>query len=107
LDSANTEPPAIDFGTLNLGGGHDKYAAEFWTTYLCWSTLSTMSATQFVAPVRHSKFYIDDGKPFVTLLVRYANIPRGSLMDVDRSKSNYSEFIDVRLSPVNIQSHNA
>jgi len=40
----------------------------------CRLTLFTMSATQPAAAVRHSKFYIDDRKSFVTLLVRHINL---------------------------------
>ena len=40
-----------------------------------WGQLTlTMSATQPAVVVRHPKFYIDDRKPFVTLLVRRINL---------------------------------
>lgn len=42
-------------------------------TYRCWLIQSTMAPVRSTAIVRHSKFYIDDRKPFVTLLVRKIN----------------------------------
>jgi hypothetical protein len=55
------------------GSGHGRYTVSFCAgPYRRWLSLSIMPAIQPPAIVRHARFYIDDRKPFVTLLVNFA-----------------------------------